>query len=49
MKSRRRPSQEPRATRDRQNVWVKIGVWIFIAIFIFSVAGGVVLIGFANR
>ncbi len=40
-----RPVRETHATRERRSLWLKIGVWIFLAIFIFSVAGGVVLIG----
>jgi hypothetical protein len=36
---------ETRAERERRSLWLKVGVWIFLAIFVFSVAGGVVLVG----
>lgn len=34
-----------RASRERRSMWLKVGVWIFLLIFVFSVAGGVVLVG----
>ncbi len=44
-KPREAHEREAGGTRDRRSIWLKIGVWIFLAIFVFSVAGGVVLIG----
>ncbi|HEV7178454.1 MAG TPA: hypothetical protein VGN11_01180 [Candidatus Baltobacteraceae bacterium] len=45
MSNRRRIVYKTRAERERRSTWLKAGVWIFLLIFVFSVAGGVVLIG----
>ena len=42
---RNRIVHQTRAGRERRSTWLKVGIWIFLAIFVFSVAGGVVLIG----
>ena len=41
---RHRVIHQTRASRERRSMWLKVGVWIFLAIFVFSVAGGVVLV-----
>ena len=42
MSNRPRIVHETRAKRAGRNFWTKVGVWVFIAIFVFSVAGGVI-------
>ena len=49
MSKRAKVIHETRAQRARRSTLLKIGVWIFLAIFIFSVAGGVVLITAVGR
>jgi len=40
---KRKSVHETKAKRARRDGWLKIGVWVFIAVFAFSVAGGMVL------
>jgi hypothetical protein len=40
----RRPSHETRSARARREFWKRLGVWIFIAFFALSVAGGLIVI-----
>jgi hypothetical protein len=40
----RRPGHETRAVRARRDFWKRLGVWIFIAFFALSVAGGLIVI-----
>ena len=47
--TRQRIVYETKAKRSRRNFWLKLGVWIFLAVFVFSVAGGVVILGGFNR
>jgi type VI protein secretion system component VasF len=39
-----RPTHQTRAARARRDFWMKLGVWIFIAFFALSVAGGLIVI-----
>ncbi|MGA8534939.1 MAG: hypothetical protein WB615_12600 [Candidatus Tumulicola sp.] len=41
----RRPAHTTRASRARRDFWKRLGVWIFIAFFALSVAGGLIVIG----
>lgn len=45
MSNRHHVVYETRSKRERRSALMKLGVWIFLAIFVFSVAGGVVLFG----
>jgi hypothetical protein len=36
---------ETRAARSRKEFWKRLGVWIFIFIFAFSVVGGLIAVG----
>ena len=40
----RRPAYETRSARARRDFWKRLGVWIFIAFFALSVAGGLIVI-----
>jgi len=42
---RKRPTHETRATRSQKEFWKRLGVWIFIAFFALSVAGGLIVVG----
>lgn len=42
MNARPRTTHETRAKRARRDFWKRVGVWIFILVFVFSVAGGVI-------
>lgn len=42
MSARQRVTHETRAKRARRDFWKRLAVWIFILLFVFSVAGGVV-------
>jgi hypothetical protein len=42
MSNRTRVVHETRAKRAKREFWKRLGVWIFIFIFVFSVAGGVI-------
>jgi len=44
---RPRVVHETRAKRSRREFWLKLGVWIFLFIFAFSVVGGIFVIGSA--
>lgn len=35
---------ETRSKRMRRQRWLKAGIWIFLAIFAFSVAGGIMIV-----
>lgn len=39
---------ETSASRRRREGWMRAGVWIFILVFGFSVAGGMILFGLAQ-
>ncbi|HEY5257794.1 MAG TPA: hypothetical protein VIJ12_05380 [Candidatus Baltobacteraceae bacterium] len=45
MQRKRRSLHEPRAARVRREGWLRAGVWIFILVFAFSVAGGMIIFG----
>jgi hypothetical protein len=45
----RRPTHETRTARARRGFWKRLGVWIFIAFFALSVAGGLIVIGLNVR
>ncbi|MDQ2865864.1 MAG: hypothetical protein M3R51_06520 [Candidatus Eremiobacteraeota bacterium] len=47
--NKRRIVYEPRSKRARRSLLLKAGVWIFLLLFVFSVAGGVVLISAFGR
>ncbi len=49
MSARPRVTHETRAKRTRREMLIKAGVWIFILLFTFSVAGGIVAISLASR
>jgi hypothetical protein len=42
---KRRSVHESRASRIRRQGWMRAGVWIFILVFVFSVAGGMIIFG----
>jgi di/tricarboxylate transporter len=42
---KRRPIHETRSARVRRQGWLRAGVWIFILVFVFSVAGGMIIFG----
>lgn len=42
MSTRPRQTHETKAARARRETWKKVGIWIFILLFAFSVAGGVI-------
>jgi hypothetical protein len=37
--------RQTRAARARIEFWKRLGVWIFLIIFAFSVAGGLIVVG----
>ncbi len=39
---RARPSHETRARRGQREFLKRLGIWIFIFLFVFSVAGGLI-------
>lgn len=39
MTQRRKMTHETRSARARRQFWLRLGVWVFIGIFVFSVAG----------
>jgi hypothetical protein len=43
--SRGRVAHETRSARNRREFWKRLGVWIFIAFFALSVAGGLIVVG----
>jgi hypothetical protein len=45
----RRPTHETRGARARREFWKRLAVWIFIAFFALSVAGGLIVIGLNSR
>ena len=45
----RRPTHETRSARSRREFWKRLGVWIFIAFFALSVAGGLIVFSFNLR
>ena len=46
---RRGPSHETRSARARREFWKRLGVWIFIVLFAFSVAGALVVFAVGSR
>ncbi|MBV8725002.1 MAG: hypothetical protein JO078_12990 [Candidatus Eremiobacteraeota bacterium] len=42
---RRRPAFTTKAARARRNLWMRVGVWVFIIFFALSVAGGLIVVG----
>ena len=44
-----RPTHETRSVRARRDFWKRLGVWIFIAFFALSVAGGLIVISINLR
>ncbi|HVS46690.1 MAG TPA: hypothetical protein VMS32_08490 [Verrucomicrobiae bacterium] len=42
---KRRSTHETRSARVRRERWLRAGVWIFILVFAFSVAGGMIIFG----
>jgi uncharacterized membrane protein YhaH (DUF805 family) len=38
-------THETRSKRSRREFWLKLGVWIFLFIFAFSVVGGIFVVG----
>lgn len=40
---------ETKSKRARRGFWLKAGVWIFLVVFVFSVAGGVVILSGFGR
>ena len=49
MSARPRVTHETKAQRSRRQFWVKAGVWIFILLFTFSVAGGILATRLVSR
>ena len=49
MSARPRVTHETRAKRTRRELLIKTGVWIFILLFTFSVAGGIIAISIVSR
>lgn len=47
--NRPRIAYETRSKRARRGLWLKIGVWVLVVLFAFSVAGGVVILGGFGR
>ncbi len=44
--SRKRPQRHlTRAARARREFWKRLGVWVFLMIFAFSVVGGLIVLG----
>lgn len=43
MKTRPRITYETRSTRARRQALMRLGVWIFLGIFAFSVVGGLMI------
>jgi len=41
---RARVVHESRSKRSRRQFWLRLGVWVFLIVFAFSVAGGVVVV-----
>ena len=42
---RSRPAHQTRAARSRREFWKRLAIWIFIAFFALSVAGGLIVVG----
>ncbi|MDE2481031.1 MAG: hypothetical protein KGN02_02430 [bacterium] len=49
MSARPRVTHETKAARTRRQLWIKAGVWIFILLFTFSVAGGILATRLVSR
>ncbi|MEO6834856.1 MAG: hypothetical protein ABI231_02995 [Candidatus Tumulicola sp.] len=45
----RRPTHETRSARARRDFWKRLAIWIFIAFFALSVAGGLIVISLSSR
>ncbi|HKU82280.1 MAG TPA: hypothetical protein VJP76_08945 [Candidatus Tumulicola sp.] len=48
-KPSRKPLHETRAARSRREFWKRLGIWLFIAFFALSVAGGLIVLSVGAR
>lgn len=48
-KASKKAAYETRSARNRKVFWKRLGVWIFIAFFALSVAGGLIVLSVASR
>jgi hypothetical protein len=43
------PSEQLMKRRARRDFWLRIGIWIFIGLFAFSVVGGLIIVTAVGR
>ncbi len=49
MSTKPRIVHQTKAKRARRQLWIKAGVWVFVIVFAFSVAGGILAIRVVAR
>lgn len=45
MSRKRHPTYQTRSARARREFWKRLGIWVFLMIFAFSVVGGLIVVG----